>query len=233
MTTKLQKIKWDLFQKKYKFLLLYGLSKGLVIPYSDELIEKLRKVSYGGIPASVVLLSNAMTNGHCYDRALLMARAFLEDEGDVKLLYGDIDSIKYNPKFISESPSYADHCFVERTTKDGRKFILDTSGGFVIDKDFYWKMEKPKIRHVNDKAAIKKFVEEDEAICPTDIDRDKFSSLLILPLLETTFGRPTEMYSVKGIELLQREIEHYKKRINYDDVCREVDEHKRRLGIKK
>ena len=36
------------------------------------------------------------------------------------------------------------------------------------------------------------------------------------------------MYSFLGIELLQREIEHYKKTINYDGVVEEITQ-----GIKK
>ena len=98
MATKLQKMKWDLHQKKHRLLLLWGLINGFIAPYDDELIEKLRKVYYGGIPASVILLSNGMTNGHCYDRALLMSRAFLGDEGDVKLLYASIDNYKNHKK---------------------------------------------------------------------------------------------------------------------------------------
>ena len=89
MTTKLQKLKWNIHQKKYKMLMIYGLQHGLIFPYDEELIQKLRNVYYGGIPASIILLSNAMSNGHCYDRALLMSRAFLNDESDVNLLYGD------------------------------------------------------------------------------------------------------------------------------------------------
>ena len=76
MATKLDKLKFDLHQKKYKMLLIYGLSKGLIFPYDDELIERLRNVYYGGVPASIILLSNGLSNGYCYDRALLMARAF-------------------------------------------------------------------------------------------------------------------------------------------------------------
>ena len=86
----------------------------MITPYDGHLIKKLRKVYYGGIPASVILISDGMTNGHCYDRALLMSRAFLDDEDSVKLIYADIDSLKLNPKFISDSPLYADHCIVER-----------------------------------------------------------------------------------------------------------------------
>ena len=47
-----------------------------------------------------------------------------------------------------------------------------------------------------------------------------------------TYGRPTEMYTMSGIELLQREIAHYKQVIDYDGVCREIDEDMKRLGIR-
>lgn len=233
MATKIQKLKWYLHQKRYKMLLIYGLQHGLIFPYDDELIGKLRNVYYGGIPASIILLSNGMSNGHCYDRALFMSRAFLDEEDDVKLLYGDIDSLKLNPRFISDSPHYADYCFVERIAKDGRHLIYDTSCGFVFDKRMYWLMEKPKLRHTNSKESIRKFIEEDEDRFPEDIERDKYASPLILPMIETTFGRPTEMYSLSGIKLLQQEINHFKEQIKYDDVVREIDEDMKRLGLRK
>lgn len=233
MATRLQKMKWDLHSYKQKALLIWGLKNGLITPYDDQLIEKLRKVYYGGIPASVILLSNGMTNGHCYDRALLMSRAFLDDEDDVQLLYADIDSLKLNPQYISDSPLYADHCIVERITKDGRHLIYDTSAGFVYDKKLYWLMEHPKVRKINNKESIIKFINEDEDFHPEDVERDKYIAPLVLPMIEKTFGRPNEMYSLLGIELLQREIEHYKKTINYDGVVEEIDQDMKRLGIRK
>lgn len=233
MATKLQKMKWDLHRKKEKLLLIWGLKNGLIIPYDDELIEKLRKIYYGGVAASVILLSNAMTNGRCYDRALLMSQAFLEDDGDVQLLYATINSIKLNPKFIREDPLYADHCIVERTTKNGRHLIYDTSSGFIYDKKLYWLIENPKVRKINSKDSIKKFLEEDEDRHPENIDSDKYIAPLILPIIEKTFGTPTEMYSLKGIELLQKEIEHYKNTIKYDEMVEEIDRDMKRLGIRK
>jgi len=233
MATRIQKMKWDLHSYKQKVLLIWGLKNGLITPYDDQLIEKLRKVYYGGIPASVILLSDGMTNGHCYDRALLMSRAFLDDEDDVQLLYADIDSLKLNPKFISDSPLYADHCIVERITKDGKHLIYDTSAGFVYDKKLYWLMEHPKVRKVNNKESIIKFINEDEDFHPEDVERDKYIAPLVLPMIEKTFGRPNEMYSLLGIELLQREIEHYKNTINYDGVVEEISQDMKRLGIRK
>lgn len=42
-------------------------------------------------------------------------------------------------------------------------------------------------------------------------------------MIERCYGRPNEMYSQLGIELLQREIEHYKKVINYDELSKEIN----------
>ena len=232
MVTRIQKIKWELHLYKQKALLIFGLKNGLIELYDDKLIEKLRKVYYGGIPASVILLSDGMTNGYCYDRALLMSRAFLDDEDDVQLLYVDIDSLKLNPKFITDFPLYADHCIVERIAKNGKHLIYDTSAGLVYDKKMYWLIEHPKLRKINNKESIIKFINEDEDFHPEDVERDKYIAPLVLPMIEKTFGRPNEMYSLLGVELLQREIEHYKKTINYDGVVEEISKDMKRLGIR-
>ena len=233
MATKIQELKWKLHCYKKKQLLIYGLSNGLITPYDDELIEKLRNVYYGGIPASIILLSDGMTNGKCYDRALLISRAFLDGDDDVQLLYATIDSIKLNPKYISDIPLYADHCICERITKEGKHLIYDTSSGFVYDKKIYWLLENPSVRKINNKVSIKQFIESDEDRWPEDVERDKYAAPLLLPMIEMSYGRPTEMYSFDGMELLQREIEHYKKLIDYDGVVKEIDEDMRRLGLRK
>ena len=159
MITKLQEMKWNLHNYKSKQLLLWGLKKGYIAPYDDELIKKLRNIYDGGIPASILLLSNGMSNGHCYDRALLMSRAFLDDEDDVQLVYATIDSLKLNPQFADkDDPLFADHCIVERITTDGQHLIYDTSSGFVYDKRLFWLMEHPRIRKIIKKSSIIEFV---------------------------------------------------------------------------
>ena len=104
--------RWELHNLKAQKLLIWGLKHGLITPYNDNLIKKLRTIYDGGIPASILLLSDGMTNGYCYDRALLMAKAFLDEDVDVKLLYASINSLKYNPQYINDNPLYADHCLV-------------------------------------------------------------------------------------------------------------------------
>lgn len=52
-------------------------------------------------------------------------------------------------------------------------------------------------------------------------------------MIEKTFGRPTEMYSLSEIEELQRKINLFKEQIKYDDIVREVADDMKRLGLKK
>lgn len=229
----IQEKKWKLHNLESKKLLIYGLKTGKITPYDEELIKKLRTIYYGGIPASIILLSDGLSNGHCYDRATLMSRAFLDTDDDVKLVYATIDSIKLNPKCQNrDDPLFADHCFVERTLSNGKKLIYDTSAGFIYDKELYWMMEHPKVRKVNDKDAIIRFIKDDEDRFPEDLERNKYVSPLVLPFIEMSYGRPNEMYSMLGIELLQREIDHFKEVINYDDVCKEIDEDMKKYGFK-
>lgn len=233
MATELQKLKWVLHCKRSEMLQKYGLKNGYIAPYDDELIKKLRNIYNGGIPASIILLSNGMSNGHCYDRATLLSRVFLDEEGDVQLVYAAIDSLRLNPKNADRNDRlFADHCIVERITEDGQHIIYDTSTGFAYDKNLYWLMEHPRVRKINNKESIKRFIEEDEDRWPEDVDRDKYAAPIILPMIEATFDRPNEMYS-KGKKLLQREIEHYKTLINYDAIVEEIDQDMERLVLKK
>ena len=93
-------------------------------------------------------------------------------------------------------------------------------------------MENPQVRKINKKSTIIEMTEIEDSSFPEDLERDKYSSTLILPIIEINYDEPTEMYSKLGIELLQREVEHYKKLINYDDIVKEVEDDMERLGFK-
>lgn len=231
MATEADKLKWEQHNIKLRQQLTWGLSKGYVAPYDDKLIKKLRTIYSGGIPASIMLLSNGMSNGFCYDRALLLARAFLDEEDDVQLVYADIDSIRLNPTYIGDDGSN-EHCFVERTTKDGQHIIYDTSTGLAYDKDLYWEMEHPTVNTVSSKDKIRERASLEDYYYPENLEVGKYAAPLIIPLIESTYGRPTEMYTKLGIELLQREIEHYKEAIGYEDVRQEVEDDMKRMGLK-
>ncbi len=203
----MQEKEWKIYCKKSETLLIEGLEKGLISLYDDKLIKKLRNIYYGGVPASIILLSDAMTNGYCYDRAFLLARAFLDEDDDINLIYATVDSLRLNPEYICDAPLYADHCIASQTTKDGRCLIYD--------KEMYWLIENSKIRKIDNKASIRKNLLEEERINPSCIKNDKYIARVILPMLEAEVLKEDEMYSAKGIGFLQRKIEHYKQEIGY------------------
>ena len=160
-----------------------------------------------------------------------MAKAFIDDPNiDVNLIYASIDSLRLNPKYKTDDPMFADHCVVE--IKDSKyNYIIDTSSGFIYDKNLYWLMEHPKVRKINNKQTIIDFYKKEEELYPNDIENDKYATPLILPNIELCFGRPNEMYSVEGIEMLQHEIDLFKKEINYDELVKEINEDMKRLGF--
>jgi hypothetical protein len=220
---------WLLHQKKNKELLIYGLQYGYIRPYNDKLIMRLRNITYGGIPASIILLSDYLSNGFCYERSILLAEALLDLLQDIKLVYASIESLRINPKIKDRDDLlYADHCFIEGVY-DNKKYIFDTSLGFIFDKDIYIRMEKPIIRKENNKEKIIKYLEMDKLYHSEDIERDKYMAPIVLPYIERVYGRATEMYSHDGILLLQREIEHFKEVINYNEIYNNMNDDIKRL----
>ena len=85
---------------------------------------------------------------------------------------------------------------------------------------------------MNNIIKIKAFVNEDLDNHPDRVSDDKYLTPLILPFIEKTYGTPTEMYSLNGIELLQREIKHFKDEIDYDGIVDETNKIFKRTGTK-
>ena len=231
MEANILKLKWKLHQYRSNLLFNWGFRNGYIDFYDEKMIEKLRTIYHGGIPASILLLSRGMSNGHCYDRALLLSRVFLDEKDNVKLIYATIDTLKLKVLLEGENISRADHCFVERITKDGRHLIYDTSLGLVLDKKLYWLIQHPKIRHVNDKETIRKFVNKDIERWPEDVEIAKYASAFVLPMIEQTYNRGDELYSLNG--MLQKEIEMFKKKINFNEVVEEINQDMTSMGLVK
>jgi len=228
VATNLEKMKWNLFRKKYEILFKYGVSKKLISPYECELIEKLRTVYYGGVPASILLTCDELCGGHCYDRALLVTLGFGDD--DFNLVDADIDGITLNPKHIDEFKDtndihYGNHCFVERTKSDGSVWVYDTSLGLVIEKKLYYLMERPRITKINSREDTINFCEYQD-IKNADIKKDKYALPLIMPNIEAIAKKSEGIYS----EFLKKEIELFKQRIGYGDICDEIEEEMKKRG---
>ena len=222
MASKIDNLKWKLWQKKRDVLADYGLIVGLIKPYDDSLIEKLRDVNYGGIPASIMLLSDRGVSHQCYDRALLISHAFKND--DFRMVDADIDGITLNPKYIDyfgkTTPHYGNHCFIERTDENGVTWVYDTTKMLVYEKILYYLIENPKITSINDKETVMSYCEFVD-VENSSLEHDKYAAPLLLPMLEQQVAGQRSYADV-----LEREIALYKKRINYDSLCAELPSYK-------
>lgn len=221
MAIKLDNLKWNLYLKKKKLLFFYGFKNGLIHPYEKDLIENLRHIYYGGVPASIIIPLISFCNGRCYDRALLLATAFRNE--DFCLIDADVDEIRLNPKIINKFKDYndnhfANHCFVERTKTDGTIWVYDTSVGLVFEKNLYYKLQNPRITKINTKEKTLNYCEFQD-ILNADIERDKYILPLTFPNIEAAVEKE---YLYK--ELLKEEIERFKKEIDYDGICKEIEE---------
>lgn len=224
---------WKEYVAKTKQLIIDGLHNRKIRFYNNELIKKLRTIYSGGIPASILLLSNGLCNRYCYDRALLLARAFFDIDDDISLLYVNIKSIRMNPNSLPSDKYKTNHCIIERITKDGKHLIYDTSMGFIYDKDYYWQLEDPEIKKVFNKKEVKEILNKKDELYPQAVEQDKYASVLWVPFVEATYGMIGERYAQEDENILKREVELYKNLIGYNDVVKVVSEDMMRLELRK
>lgn len=226
-------LKAKLYWKKYDMLLKFGIKHRMVGEYSDSFLEKLRNVYYGGIPASIILLNPAMCRGKCYDRAILAATG-LRDM-DYRVVHANIDSIKYNDNtmYIIESLQkdgkeidelYFNHCYLE-FEQNGLTWVLDTTDGLIYEKHLYYLMNRPKVTCIRTKEETLSFPDYID-IVEADINTDKYIVPTLLPIIEADIEK-LSLYK----EQAKKEIELFKKKIKYDELCSEIKEDKRKHGI--
>jgi len=206
----LDKLKWNLYLAKKDYLYDYGFDNGFIRTYDEELIENLRNIYYGGIPASIMLLCHEVCDGDCYNMALLMSCGFGDD--DFQLVDAKINGIILNPEMIDNYSKYPEkyqnpgvHRFVERTMKDGSVLVYDTSEGFIFEKNLFYKLENPKITNIIDKKEILNYLEYNN-----QNKSDDNSLLLKLSEIEEAAKKQADIYK----DLLLKEIDLFKKELS-------------------
>jgi len=228
MATMLENSKWKYYKMKKQILVDYGIANGLIRPYEMEFIESLRDTYFGGVPASILLLSNKYTSGRCYDCALLACFGMGDD--DFRMVDANIDGLALNPVYIDEFNkivekcgkvigNYKNHCFVERTKKDGTVWVYDTTLGIVCEKNLYYKIENPEITKINDKQRVLDYFEY-QAIKNANIEKDKEILPITFPNIEAMAVVDNGVYK----DILKYEIELFKKRIGYDSIVSKMEE---------
>lgn len=231
MATILEEVRWKKFLNRYYGLLQYGIKHGFVKAYDNELLMRLRDVNYGGLSASILVLHRKLADGHCYDRSVLITTGFGDD--NFRIVGASVNSLSFSPYFIDKyrsgklSEFYGEHSFAERLEADGRVWVYDTSLGFAVERNLYYAMENPIISNIRSREETISFLRND-FLDDSDLDRDKYALPIILPGLEACLIPIQDCYKKR----LEDEIGYLKERVNYDDICREVDEDMRRVGLR-
>ncbi|MBR4351407.1 MAG: hypothetical protein IKP98_04225 [Bacilli bacterium] len=208
---------WNDFQNK---VIKLGLETGSIRLYNENEILRARNFYLDGIPLSISLLCFFMCNGRCHELSLAVARMFLDDPEtkEVSILIGNVNSLKFNPTYAdSTNEDDAHHLVVYRETTSGEKMIYDTTCGLVFRPDIWMKMEMPTNFHKFTKEGIQMMVSDKEKEDPNIFKGDLMHAFLIIPMIEECYGKPDEQYSNKGFEVLQDEVETFKKYSGYNE----------------
>ena len=230
MATKLEEERWKEHLEKHRRLIYEGMKKGVVGGYTNKIIEDLRHIYCGGIPASILLLHGKLSNGFCFDRGSLITMAFEDDE--YRVVHAEVNSLKLNPYYIDQyragktDETYSIHCFAERTAKDGTVWVYDASVGLVFEKSVYYEIEKPKIITTLNKQQVKERLYYD-FIQYSNLEEDKYVLPFIIPNIENYLVPIQEFY----LEDLKNEVEILKKELEYDSLCTEVFEDMKSKGF--
>lgn len=202
----------DLEQERTDWL-VKGLQAGKVFPYPDSVFDCLRPYSFGGLPVSIMLFITELNNGYCYDRAKLMQLAF----DDCRMVYADIESLRRD-----YGAERAEHAYLE--TKDfggGKTWVVDTSAGLIYEKAYYDEYEKPQVKRVFTKKECMQS-QEIQDILAADFEKDKWSLVLTLPVIEHRIAHSDNLGTVIYREKLQEEIAKLKAAINFEAMQKEV-----------
>lgn len=200
---------------KHDKMLIHGLKNRLIFPYPDALFDRLRPYHLAGMPVSTMMLIIELCNGHCYDRSMLMQLAFK----DCEVVHADIECLR-----ITAGEEFAEHSFVETTEFGGGKtWVVDTSIGLVYDKNYYYKIEKPKIncRIPKEKCMQSPYVQE---VIAGNFEQEKYALPLYMPFVESAVKHSNYLGTVAYREKIIEELEKFKKAVGYEAIVKEIED---------
>lgn len=206
-----------LSRRFYTFVFRIGVRAGLVLPYEQGLIDRLRAVYFGGLPGSVILLIRQLCDGKCYDRAMMISMGMDKFE----MVWGSIRNIRLDGgkdgRPIIET---SDHCWVECGD-----WVYDTSHCLRTKKWFYYFLESPIIRLREDQDWFRdQLIYQEWLSCNPETNRRLLPA--IIPLIEPLI--PGCLYK----ETVEYELDLFKIKINYNQIHEEIEADLKAMGIK-
>lgn len=161
-----------------------------ILPYEEELIERLRDINYKGIPVSIIMFSRPMCNKACYSMSMNLTRGM----DHFKLVHGDVNFL--------EKTSYPNHSWVE---KDG--YVYDTTDGFRWDKELYYKLFQPQVCEVYDEVTVNDYGDYQFVLSNANDNLSMKNKILLIQyieLLEQENPRVNKDYLFKEINLWRK-----------------------------
>ena len=149
-------------------LMVKALEEGKILPYEEDLVKRLRELTYRGFPLSIVLFCREFCRGECYSMSMNISRGM----DKFRLVHGDVNFIVLNDK-------YPNHSWVE---KDG--FVYDTTDGFRWDKDLYYELFKPVVREVYTEETVGDYSDYQRILSHSNDEVDPLQLQLMIQYIE-------------------------------------------------
>lgn len=178
-------------------VMVKALEERKILPYEEELVERLRGLTYRGFPLSIVLFCKEFCRGECYSMSMNISRGM----DKFKLVHGDVN-------FIVLNDEYPNHSWVE---KDG--FVYDTTDGFRWDKDLYYELFQPVVREVYTEETVKDYGDYQRVLSHSNDEVDPLQLQLMIQYIELL---ETENPYVNS-KFLQNEINIWREKNNVTD----------------
>lgn len=145
-----------------------ALAENKILPYEQELVERLRNVSFHTIPVSIIILSKPLCRKECYAMSMNLTRGM----DHFKLVHGDVN-------FLSKNDDYPNHSWVERNG-----WVYDTTDGFRWDKDLYYELFQPEVREIYDENSVKDYADYQWLLSKCEEDKPIATKALMIQYIE-------------------------------------------------
>ena len=135
-----------------------------------------------------------------------------------QVVHADIESLRQ----IDDGRD-AEHSFVETDAFGGRRrWVVDTSIGLIFDKNFYYRLEKPKVNRVISKEDCMEDARIKE-ILASDFEQDKYILPITLPFIQQAIKNSKHVGTILYRDHVLSEIDSFKTAINYDGIIAEIE----------
>jgi len=174
---------------------------GLIMPYEQELIDKLRDLNIKGVPLSVIVLWFDACNRNCYSISVYLTSGM----ENFKLVHGDVN--------IYPKTHYPNHSWVE---KDG--YVYDPTDGFKYEKNLYYKLYDVEVIESYDEETCKNYKFYQDIIKKYNNADISFLSILLQHIeeqddIETNMNHYFLLEEIKKVREKYNIIKRYDKKI--------------------